>query len=138
MKIRRPRMDIENKILIPFVCISLATVICFCAILYFTEYRVKVAAERENASTLIGYIQADLELEDYRQDPKKLSTAITTREIACLSMMSRENFCWESLAWMLRTWRYWPRPPIPSWAGRYHTAWITVPCRSGSLRNRNI
>ena len=72
MKIRRPRMDIENKILIPFVCISLATVICFCAILYFTEYRVKVAAERENASTLIGYIQADLELEDYRQDPKKL------------------------------------------------------------------
>lgn len=70
MKIRRPRMDIENKILIPFVCISLATVICFCAILYFTEYRVKVAAERENASTLIGYIQADLELEDYRQDPK--------------------------------------------------------------------
>ena len=30
MKLRRPRMDIENKILIPFVCISLATVICFC------------------------------------------------------------------------------------------------------------
>lgn len=72
MKLRRPRMDIENKILIPFVCISLATVICFCVILYFTEYRVKVAAERENAQTLIGYIQADLELEDYRQDPKRL------------------------------------------------------------------
>lgn len=72
MKLKHPRMDIENKILIPFVCISLATVVCFCAILYFTEYRVKLAAERENARTLIGYIRADLELEDYRQQPEKL------------------------------------------------------------------
>ena len=72
MKLRRPRMDIENKILIPFVSISLAIVVCFCAILYFTEYRMKVAGERENAQTLIGYIQADLELTDYRRDPAKL------------------------------------------------------------------
>lgn len=72
MKLRRPRMDIENKILIPFVSISLAIVVCFCAILYFTEYRMKVAGERENAQTLIGYIQADLELADYRRDPAKL------------------------------------------------------------------
>ena len=72
MKLRRPRPDIENKILIPFVCISLATVICFCAILYFTEYRVKLAAERQSAQTLIGYIQSDLELEVYRQSPARL------------------------------------------------------------------
>lgn len=72
MKAFRLRMDIENKILIPFVCISLAIVVCFCAILYFTEYRMKVAGERENARTLLGYIQADLELEDYRQNPEKL------------------------------------------------------------------
>lgn len=72
MKLRRPRMDIENKILIPFVCISLAIVVCFCAILYFTEYRMKVAGEGQNAQTLLGYIQSDLELEDYRKNPEKL------------------------------------------------------------------
>lgn len=70
---RKPfRLDIENKILIPFVCISLATVMCFCAILYFTEYRMKLSAQRSEAETLLGYIQADLELEDYRQDPTRL------------------------------------------------------------------
>ena len=70
---RKPfRLDIENKILIPFVCISLATVMCFCAILYFTEYRMKLSAQRSEAETLLGYIQADLELEDYRQDPARL------------------------------------------------------------------
>lgn len=70
---RKPfRLDIENKILIPFVCISLATVMCFCAILYFTEYRMKLSAQRSEAETLLGYIQADLELEDYRRDPTRL------------------------------------------------------------------
>src|SRR5699024_10088334 len=45
MKLRRiVPLDIENKILIPFACISLATVLCFCAILYFTEFQVKVEA----------------------------------------------------------------------------------------------
>ena len=34
MKLRRiVPLDIENKILIPFACISLATVLCFCVIL---------------------------------------------------------------------------------------------------------
>ena len=42
MKLRRiVPLDIENKILIPFACISLATVLCFCVILYFTEFQVK-------------------------------------------------------------------------------------------------
>ena len=72
MKKRPFSLDIENKILIPFVCISLVTVLCFCGILYVTEYRVKVAAERENAQTLIGYIGADLSLEAYWEHPDKL------------------------------------------------------------------
>ena len=55
MKLRRiVPLDIENKILIPFACISLATVLCFCIILYFTEFQVKVEAERQEAQTLIG------------------------------------------------------------------------------------
>ena len=32
----------------------------------------KVAGERQNAHTLLGYIQSDLELEDYRKNPEKL------------------------------------------------------------------
>ena len=73
MKLRRiVPLDIENKILIPFACISLATVLCFCIILYFTEFQVKVEAERQEAQTLIGYLQADLQLEEYRQQPERL------------------------------------------------------------------
>ena len=56
MKLRRiVPLDIENKILIPFACISLATVLCFCIILYFTEFQVKVETERQEAQTLIGH-----------------------------------------------------------------------------------
>ena len=73
MKLRRiVPLDIENKILIPFACISLATVLCFCIILYFTEFQVKVEAERQEAQTLIGYLQADLQLEEYRREPERL------------------------------------------------------------------
>ena len=73
MKLRRiVPLDIENKILIPFACISLATVLCFCIILYFTEFQVKVETERQEAQTLIGYLQADLQLEEYRQQPELL------------------------------------------------------------------
>ena len=73
MKLRRiVPLDIENKILIPFACISLATVLCFCIILYFTEFQVKVETERQEAQTLIGYLQADLQLEEYRKQPELL------------------------------------------------------------------
>ena len=55
MKLRRiVPLDIENKILIPFACISLATVLCFCVILYFTEFQVKVEAERQEALAQFG------------------------------------------------------------------------------------
>ena len=81
MKLRRiVPLDIENKILIPFACISLATVLCFCIILYFTEFQVKVETERQEAQTLIGYLQADLQLEEYRQQPELL---------LCLSLASQ-------------------------------------------------
>ena len=33
---RHLTVTIENKILAPFVCISLITVVCFCSILYQT------------------------------------------------------------------------------------------------------
>lgn len=66
------RLDIENKILIPFVCISLATVMCFCAILYFTQYRAKLSAQRAEAETMLGYICSDLALGDYQRAPQLL------------------------------------------------------------------
>ena len=66
------RMDIENRILIPFVCISLATVICFCAILYFTQYTKMLDTQQAEAEAMLGYIRSDLELEDYRQQPERL------------------------------------------------------------------
>ena len=65
-------LDIENKILIPFAAISLATVVCFCIILYFTEFQVKVETQRQEAQTLLHYLQADLELEEYRREPERL------------------------------------------------------------------
>ena len=65
-------LDIENKILIPFAAISLATVVCFCIILYFTEFQVKVETQRQEAQTLLHYLQTDLELEEYRREPERL------------------------------------------------------------------
>ena len=101
------------------MCISLATVICFCAILYFTEYRVKVAAERETAQTLIGYIQADLELEDYRQDPKKLLAKYRSH------YTGDSLFIYDTDGELLlgkpgvdaEEMEVLARPPIPSWMG---------------------
>ena len=53
--------SIENKILLPFLCISLVTVICFCLILYRTEYNLKIETEAVNAQSLVTYITADIE-----------------------------------------------------------------------------
>lgn len=65
-------LDIENKILIPFAAISLTTVLAFCVILYFTEYQVKAETERQEAQALMGYVEADLKLEEYRREPERL------------------------------------------------------------------
>jgi len=52
---------IENKILFPFVFISMITVLCFCGILYRTEYDVKLRTEALNAQSLVEYINADID-----------------------------------------------------------------------------
>ncbi len=73
MNLRRLfHLDIENKILLPFAGISLLTVLCFCVILYFTEYQVKVETERQEIQALMGYLQADLQLEEYQRHPQLL------------------------------------------------------------------
>lgn len=67
---RPVRITIENKILIPFVCISLVTVVCFCLILYRTEYSVKMEVETANARALVSYINADLNAGGYWERPQ--------------------------------------------------------------------
>lgn len=64
--------SIENKILIPFTCISIVTVICFCFILYYTEYTVKIESETLNARTLAGYINSDINVGRYWENPDDL------------------------------------------------------------------
>lgn len=66
--------SIENKILIPFTCISIVTVICFCFILYYTEYTVKIETETVNARTLAGYINSDINVGRYWENPEDLLT----------------------------------------------------------------
>lgn len=66
--------SIENKILIPFTCISIVTVICFCFILYYTEYTVKIETETVNARTLVGYINSDINVGRYWENPEDLLT----------------------------------------------------------------
>lgn len=66
------RVTIENKILVPFVCISLVTVVCFCLILYHTEYDVKIEAETVNAQALADYINSDIDAGNYWINPDDL------------------------------------------------------------------
>lgn len=63
---------IENKILIPFVCISLFTIAAFCMILYYTEYEVKMDTENINARTLVSYINADINAGEYWKNPAEM------------------------------------------------------------------
>ena len=69
---RHLKVTIENKILIPFVCISLITVVCFCFILYQTEYNVKIEAESVNAQALVAYINSDIDAGNYWVNPSDL------------------------------------------------------------------
>ncbi|MEY8402623.1 ATP-binding protein [Oscillospiraceae bacterium 44-34] len=63
---------IENKILFPFVCISMVTVLCFCFILYRIEYDVKLRTETLNAQALVEYINADIDAGQYWKEPADL------------------------------------------------------------------
>ncbi len=65
-------LSIENKILIPFVLISLVSVAGFCAVLYSTEYGVKLETETEIARSLDGYLQADINAGEFWKDPQAL------------------------------------------------------------------
>jgi len=64
--------SIENKILIPFVCISLITVFFFCFILYRTEYHIKIESESDYAMALAGYINSDINAGDNWQNSNAL------------------------------------------------------------------
>lgn len=69
---RHLTVTIENKILAPFVCISLITVVCFCWILYQTEYNVKIETESVNAKALAAYINSDINAGNYWLNPDDL------------------------------------------------------------------
>lgn len=72
--IKPPKITIENKILIPFVCISLITVASFCYILYRTEHSIKIDTETINGAALVNYINTDIDAGSYWQHPEDLLT----------------------------------------------------------------
>lgn len=51
---------IENKILVPFVCITLVTIAFLCVLFYRMEYNIKLETEGVTAQTLVDYINADI------------------------------------------------------------------------------
>lgn len=57
---RRTIFTIENKILVPFVCITLISIACLCVLFYRMEYKIKLDTESVNAKTLVEYINADI------------------------------------------------------------------------------
>lgn len=69
---RHSLFTIENKILLPFVCITIVTVTCLCLLFYRMEYRIKLDTERVSAQFLVDNINADINEGDYWQDPKRL------------------------------------------------------------------
>lgn len=69
---KRLSFTIENKILIPFVCISMITVLAFCVITYNAEYDLRMETETANAEALGGYLTADIDAGGYWNDPMAL------------------------------------------------------------------
>ena len=61
MKKLRLKLTIENKILIPFLAISMLSILCFGIILYYNGYTVKMSNNLESANTLVRYIETDLD-----------------------------------------------------------------------------
>lgn len=70
----KPRFSptIENKILLPFLGISLVTIMGFFFIMYYTEYTVKLETETSIAQSLTDYICADIDAGGYWEDPSAL------------------------------------------------------------------
>ena len=69
---RQFSLTIENKILIPFISISMITVLCFCYIIYDTEYDLRIETETANAAALADYINADIDAGEYWRDSDAL------------------------------------------------------------------
>lgn len=63
---------IENKILLPFVCITLISVAFLCVLFYRMEYHIKLDAESVNAQALVDYINADINAGRDWADPDAL------------------------------------------------------------------
>lgn len=63
---------IENKILFPFVSITLIAIACLCVVFYRMEYSIKLETEAANAKALVGYINADIDAGGYWRQPDEL------------------------------------------------------------------
>lgn len=132
----RLRFPIENKILIPFVCISLITVACFCFILYYTEYHLKIETETVNAKALVGYINADINAGGYWTDLADLLDKYQdTYPGDSLFLYDQEG----RLLFGRRTpgtasW-YWRTAAKTAWAGGWCISWTSGPSRPPLLRN---
>ena len=63
---------IENKILIPFVCITLISVAFLCVVFYRMESSIKLEAESVNAQAMVDYINADIDAGHYWTNPDAL------------------------------------------------------------------
>ena len=64
--------SIENKILFPFVSITLVAITCLCVVFYRMEYNIKLEVEASNARALVGYINTDIDAGGYWQEPDAL------------------------------------------------------------------
>ncbi|MGP1349567.1 MAG: sensor histidine kinase [Stomatobaculum sp.] len=75
---KRLRFSIENKILLPFVSITLISILAFCLIFFFTEYQLKLNAETAAAQTLTETLNIEIDrsadpdeaLQLLRRDPR--------------------------------------------------------------------
>ena len=63
---------IENKILFPFVSITLVAIACLCVVFYHMEYNIKLETESANARDLVGYINTDIDAGGYWRQPDEL------------------------------------------------------------------
>lgn len=69
---KRNLFSIENKILIPFVSITLVAIAGLFAVFYQMEYKIKLESEGVNAQALVAYINADIDAGGYWKDPAAL------------------------------------------------------------------
>lgn len=69
---RRNLFTIENKILIPFVAITLVAIAGLFVVFYQMEYKIKLESESVNAQALVAYINSDIDAGGYWKAPADL------------------------------------------------------------------